>query len=107
MRRKASHIVCFWARDAVAHDDWMSPGLIRGGVKLRNGCFPDAPLAGMNRIAIIATQTVAQIGQKDIEMDTVGTEVTINYNACLLMPAEFMANKQIAWVAWHSRKPFR
>lgn len=39
-------------------------------------------------------------------MDAMGTEVTIDYNACLLMRAEFMAKKQIACVAWHSRKPF-
>ena len=82
-------------------------GLIRGGVKLRNGCFSDGPLAGMTSIGIIATLAIAQIRQEGIEMDAMGTEVTINYNACQLMPAEFMANKQIACVAWHSRKPPR
>lgn len=63
-------------------------------------------LAGMNRIRTIASITVAQICQEDIEMDAMGTEVTIDYNTCLLMRVEFMAKKQIACVAWHSRKPF-
>ena len=84
--------------DTVAHYDGMGLRLVGVGVQFRNRCFMERPLAWMDRFGQRAVRAALKFCQKDIEVYSMRTEMSVNYDICLVILTKLMAKEEICWI---------